>query len=193
MYLEKSPEKLSGFLGRGRCYFGKKYMQGAEIDFTNALREDKGNFEAHYLRGMTRVKRRNFVHGLSDLNKALAIDSTHVRSHYYRGIARAASGMIYTAIRDFDFVIANEPEIIEAFYNRAFCYERRFDFYRAIQDYTSAIDRRPGYANALMRRGVIYLFTGQEEAACRDFMLLNKLKDERGPILMKKYCPNILA
>ena len=82
IYLNKSTEKLSGYLGRGRCFFEKDYLEGAEIDFTNAIRLDQGSFDAFYMRGRTRIKMNYHTRGISDLNNALAINKDHVRSHY---------------------------------------------------------------------------------------------------------------
>jgi tetratricopeptide (TPR) repeat protein len=188
LYLDKSSDKLPGFLGRGRCYFQEDYLEGAEIDFTNALRIEKNSLDAYYMRGRTRIMMRHISDGLSDLDRALQMDQEHVRAHYYRGIGYAAIGSYNAARKDFDFVIMEEPEIVEAFYNRAFCFEQSFDLVNAIEDYTRALELRSDYANALAKRGVLYLRTSKKESACQDFMMLQELNDRRGAILVRKYC-----
>ena len=191
LYLEKSTDKLPGFLGRGRCYFGKGYLEGAEIDFTNAIRLDQGSFDAFYMRGRTRVKMRKFSRGISDLSNALSIDEEHVRSYYYRGIAFAGVGQFSSAIDDLSFVIEEEPEILQAYYNRAFCHEQLRNLPKAIEDYSTALEQNPGYTNALLKRGICYLNLGVRQPACEDFTSLSELKDKRADSYLRRFCRKI--
>lgn len=190
-YLYSSLEPFPGYLGRARCYFGQEYYEGAELDFTNALRINDSSKEALYMRGRTRIVMQNAMEGIEDLNRAIELDDTHVRARYYRGLGLASVGSYGAAIGDFTFVINNEPDIIEAYYNRAFCYEQRFRFQRALEDYDIAIDKKPDYVNALTKRGIILLRLGREESACEDLKMLNKLKDKQGIAMYKRYCLGI--
>lgn len=71
-------------------------------------------------------------------------------------------------IRDYDRVISLAPDFQYAYFNKANVLASLKDFRSAISLYTRAIEIDPGFAEAYYNRGLIYLFTGEDNNGMND-------------------------
>ena len=78
-------------------------------------------------------------------------------------------------LRDFDQVIKMQPDFVFAYYNKANILCAQHEWKDAITYYTRAIAQDLDFAEAYFNRGLVYLYTGENEKGLEDLSKAGEL------------------
>lgn len=78
-------------------------------------------------------------------------------------------------LRDYDYVIRQQPDFVFALYNKANILCAQHEWKDAINYYTQAIEQDNDFAEAYFNRGLVYLYTGENEKGLADLSKAGEL------------------
>jgi len=102
------PDIAANFVEKGKNLNSSN--EEAAADFTLALFFDHKNYEAYYLRGMTRTNLHDFDGAISDFDHALVLLPKNYPLYFIRGRAKMYKGDFTGALQDFDQCIKMDPQ-----------------------------------------------------------------------------------
>jgi tetratricopeptide (TPR) repeat protein len=94
------------FKHRGDTKFAREDMQGALVDYTNAITLDPTYVAAYNERGRVRWKLQDYQGALADFTQAISLNPTYVVVYYNRGLLHAKLGNRQAALADLQHAAA---------------------------------------------------------------------------------------
>lgn len=167
-------------LNRGLARYEGGDLEGAELDFSEAIAisPEYGRAWAH--RGVIRHQLGQTDAGLRDLTRALVFEPS-AETYSNRGSLRLEAGNAVGAIADFDRAIALQPGHVMAYNNRGYARAAAGDPLRALADFRIALSMAPGLAAAQLGAGEAQLALGDASSAERHFEAALILLSDPGP------------
>jgi len=156
------------------CYRGiacaeKGDLDGAIVDFTEAIRLDPECARAYQGRALACAKKGEFDKVIADCTEAIRLDPNDAEGYRGRALANREKGNLDGAVADYSEAIRLNPNRAAYYYGRGVVYTKKGDFDKAIADNSEAIRLDPGYAQAYYGRGVLYAEKGDTDKANKDF------------------------
>lgn len=126
-------------------------------DITALVEGDVSERDAHYRRGLTRMRFRRWGDALSDFKRVIALDSHHPDALFQSGVAQFHLGNNVEAVNEFTRVIALAPDHAAAYRHRGHVRTRLHDWQRASDDFTHVIEHLPQDWRSWFDRGEMRL------------------------------------
>jgi tetratricopeptide (TPR) repeat protein len=182
--LRKNPKLSRTWLHRGICWLEKGDSKKAIEDFDEAIRLDRKNATAYFLRGKARANLKDFAGSMMDheravqlepelivrdFDEAIRLDPESAPLYKARGNVKLELNDVAGAIKDYDEAIRLNPKDADAYNNRGMLKGQLQDFEAAIKDFDEAIQRDPDLAWAYNNRGIARSKLKDYEAAINDF------------------------
>ncbi len=146
-------------------------IQGALLDYNEAIRLDALNAEAYLNRGITRQNMKQLDTASDDYTIAIKIDPTLSDAYIQRGLVSIDKSDPEGAIADFTEAMRVDPENSKAYALRAQAKFDEKDYAGAIADYTATITLNPDNPNYLCERGKAKMKQGELDEALKDYSL----------------------
>ena len=89
-------------------------MDGAILEYREALRLEPGNGQAHYALGSALLEQRQFPAAAAEFREALATMRSSAEAHNNLGVALASMGAIDQALENFRRAVELDPAFVEA-------------------------------------------------------------------------------
>jgi lipoprotein NlpI len=144
-------------------------VQGALLDYNEAIRLDALNAEAYLNRGITRQNMKQPDTASDDYTIAIQIDPTLSAAYIQRGLVSMDKNDPEGAIADFSEAIRVDPENTKAYALRAQAKFDEKDYAGAIVDYTATIALNPDNPKYLCERGKAKMKNGELDEALKDY------------------------
>ncbi|MCI0342457.1 MAG: tetratricopeptide repeat protein [Planctomycetales bacterium] len=141
------------FNNRGVQRLQRRDLEGATLDFSEALRLDPGPATTWRNRAEARFQFGDIAGALSDAGEALGRDPGHAPAWLTRALTRQRAGDLEGAIADYSEVLRLDPETAGAWLNRGIARQGSGDLAGAIEDMDEAIRLDPQDANSWSDRG----------------------------------------
>lgn len=149
---ESAANRSTAFLHRGNARRVQGDVQGAVVDFDQAIQLSPQDWRAFLARANSYLMLGNGRHAIADFDRVIALNPQSVAAFHNRGIAHSRQHDYASAIADFSEAIRLAPQNAISFYTRANTYLDRGDYARAIADYDQAIRLQPNNAGWLNGR-----------------------------------------
>ena len=144
-------------------------IQGALLDYNEAIRLDALNAEAYLNRGITRQNMKQLDTARDDYTIAIKIDPRLSDAYIQRGLVSMDKNDPEGAIADFSEAIRVDPEKTKAYALRAQTKFNEKDYAGAIVDYTATITLNPDNPRYLCERGKAKMKHGELDEALKDY------------------------
>lgn len=153
-------------------------LDGAMVEYSNAIDFNPGLAEAYYHRGTVRQTKGDLDGAVADYNKDIEIAPNDSLAYYHRGNAEAGKNNWDGAIADYTKFIeiaeVGETKVAPsneaaAYFNRGNAEARKGYLQAAIVDYTHYVQLKPDYENAYCNRGKVEEANGDLGAALVDY------------------------
>ncbi len=170
----------------------ERYKEASDLA-TTWLKEDKNNFNAHYILGLSCYYTDDLPNALLRFTRALKIDPNHkdaqskkitsekLKSWNKNGIAIYKAGMFQKAYEIFSEVLKIDPanKIINSrlYKSRAACCMSMGNLHEAIEDFTKSLKLNPKFVDSLIGRARCHSKLENYEEAIKDYedaLKLNK-------------------
>jgi tetratricopeptide (TPR) repeat protein len=151
------------------CFLaGEGQHEEAAVAFTEAIRLDPSDVEAHTMRSKCYRKLNRFREAYSDAERAMQLDPDDMDC--YRARARAAFWLanFATTIADCDRLLLDDCEDAGIFHLRGLARDAAGDFEGALSDFGNAIRHNPRVAVFYKHRADTLRKLGRYDDACRD-------------------------
>ena len=145
-------------------YFQGQYAE-AEKSCEHAVQLDPKYAGAYMVRGITRLKQKQFNGARTDLAKAVELAPDNALFHREFGIALFDSGQYKPAQEQFDFALRLNPKDPDSFIWRAKSAECLGEKEKAIADLNTAVELKPTYSEAYSQLARLYTQTGKPARA----------------------------
>ena len=144
-------------------------IQGALLDYNEAIRLNALNAEAYLNRGITRQNMKQPDTASDDYTIAIQIDPTLSAAYIQRGLVSMDKNDPEGAIADFSEAIRVDSENTKAYALRAQVKFDEKDYAGAIVDYTVTFTLNPDNPNYLCERGKAKMKHGELDEALKDY------------------------
>ncbi len=141
----------------------------AAARYSEVLRRDPANADAHYYLGMLACQQQLFAEGAEHARQALANDPRHARAHVLLGRALSALGRNAEALACFDRAIASAPDLAPAHSHRADVLSDMGRTAEAVESYDRALALTPDAVEDWFNRGVALAALGRHQEALASF------------------------
>lgn len=159
------------FIIMGRIDLSEENYSEAMYNFNKAIIAKPNDFEAYFLRGVTKYSLNDYVGAVDDFTKTLEIHPLYVRAYHYRGIANDRLGNYANAKSDYAKAISLDPYDAELHIAMGSTKLHLNEFENAIASFDTAIIINPDNANAYINRGIAKRYLDRLDDAIID---LNK-------------------
>ena len=159
--------------------------EGAEADYTRAIRLEPDVASAYYNRGLVKGRLGQHFAAIVDFDIVIRLNRDYAGAYISRGIAKGRLEQYFAAIVDFDIAIRLEPDDAKAYYNRGVVKGRLEQYFAAIADYDAAIRLNPDYAEAYYSQGYAKYKLGRTWEAKHDFRTALRLAIKTGDTRVK--------
>ena len=154
---------------RARLQIARKQTAGAIDDLTTLLRQQPGNTEAYFDRGVLYQRSGRHEEALRDYEAAIQWSPPYLEPHFNRAQVLVSLGRTDEALADYTRVLTLAPDHLEALVNRAcLLYDRR-DFDASRADVESALRLKAKHARLFCLRGLLDIQDGHLDEACEAF------------------------
>ncbi|MCI0343415.1 MAG: tetratricopeptide repeat protein [Planctomycetales bacterium] len=176
----------SAINNRGHAKHALKDLEGAEADFTEAIRLDPAQAVFRHNRGLIRKERGDYRGALEDCQEAIRLKPEYHQAFHSRGVARDALGDPAGAIADYTEVIRLRPDFVRARNNRAVVRKRAGDLAGALEDLDEVVRLDPEMAEARLNRGAVLDDRGDPAGAIADYTEALRLKPDFVEVLQSR-------
>ncbi len=129
-------------------YFNRAYdkfknqgdIEGAIVDYTEAIRLNPNDSNAYFNRGFARETRGDVDEAIADYTEAIRLNPNDATAYNNRGIGHKARGDLDHAIADYTEAIRINPKYIEAYMNRGIARQNDGDLKGATTDYCEYLE-----------------------------------------------------
>jgi len=167
-HIDLENSKVQHSIRNGVNNFINEDYKVALEEFSLATESNPRDSVGFYLRGLTKLKLKNFESAISDFSEAINLKMKEPNALYYRALS-------YQNLRDFDNAILNfkgyinhESNSPEAYYDLGVCLKEKDKVEEAIKNFSLAIQKRPAYELAYFERGLLRHKQGDNEGGCGD-------------------------
>lgn len=183
------------FYYRGHAKFELADDEGAILDFTKTIQ--LGSFaDAYFFRGRSKYFIADYSGSLADINTAIEMDRLHYRSqtrhasdvYYYRSLVNYSLKDFQGALSDGNVAIELDSTYADAYYGRAKAKYTLSDFDGAIDDCNKSIQLDQQYPDPYYLLGLIEIYQGKSEAACKNFSKAQDLGHASAADQKAKHC-----
>jgi tetratricopeptide (TPR) repeat protein len=179
--LELSPKYTHALYNRGVLYL--RYLsdyQAAMNEFDALVESAPRDYRGYLNRGVCFAKLGRLEKAIAEYTRTLRVAPKEGVAYFNRGNAYLRMGKHEAAVVDYAKAIELNPRNIEAYYNRGIGNAQLGQMHEAISDFNRYIDMRPKDPKAFLYRGFLYLQTGGDEIAERDWAQAASLGDKTG-------------
>jgi tetratricopeptide (TPR) repeat protein len=153
--------------------------------FQTAVEVQPDHYDAYIQLGNIQAARRNLM-ALQYYNNALRLRPHSTEALYNRGLFLQESGNLDAAIKDYETILKIDPRYEDAHYNLGYIdLVIKKDYTSAISHFSDAIRINDQYVEAYYNRGLAYEFSGNPEAAQKDYHAALKVVPTYKPALKK--------
>lgn len=153
--IEKYPDSSTAYFNRASGKDDMNDLQGALIDYNNAIELQHDYLRAYTNRAVVKCKLNDFAGALSDFNFVIKRTKNDIKAYYNRGLIFNTINRFSEAIPDFDRAIRLNPLYAEAYNNRAVAYFNLMNYQQALNDWNKAIELNPDFSLAIQNRKVV--------------------------------------
>jgi predicted O-linked N-acetylglucosamine transferase (SPINDLY family) len=164
----------------------------AAARYTEVLRIEPGNADAHYYLGMMACQNGRFAEGAEYARQSLAREPRHARAHVLLARALAAAGERDEALTSFERAIALAPDLAQAHGHRADVLGELGRNEEAVESYDRALVLAPDVVEDWFSRGVALIALGRYEEAVASFDRVLALRPDF-PQAHLLYAPRLLS
>ena len=154
---------------KGRLELEIGNYQKAIEDFSDAIRLNNEQEEAHFLRGKSYFETKNYNNALNDFSKSIILNAQKADNYYHRGLTHAKVGNQTKAIQDFSQALVFQADDIETLLARANAYRILKKYNESLKDCQTILAQYPRNAGAYQARGRVSLDTKEAQNALKDF------------------------
>ena len=153
----RSSKDPAVFRHRALALLAGKDLDGAIVNFTNAIALDPQDSLAYGGRGEAYVHKGDYQRAAADFTAAIEIDSSAPLTYCNRGVCRfALKKKDDRAIDDFSKAIALDPACNSAYFHRGLAWNSRNRHKQAIADFTEVIRLNPKHLEAYRNRAIAH-------------------------------------
>ena len=167
--LQEVDDRSSRHVRYGRELHNIGDYQGAITVYTEAIRLDRYNIHAYYLRGVARADNGDLDNALNDYSEAIDIDPDYTAAWVQRGMALLGKKDYESALTNFSEAIRLNPENPLIWYQRGSTKFEMEEFDGAIKDYNEVLKLKKDFTEALVNRGLAKARLGKIKSAIRDY------------------------
>ena len=174
--ISESNEALKIDKNSAKAYFIKGFAfketgdtMKALSSFQTSVEIEPDYYDSYIQLGNIQAARKNSI-AIQYYNNALRIQSSNTEAYYNRGLLYQNMGNLSKAIEDYKALLTIDPHYPEAHYNLGYIdlvYKK--DYKSAINHFTDAIRYNDQYAEAYYNRGLAFEFSGNKQAAVKDY------------------------
>lgn len=186
--IELAPKNTPYLNDRGLFYWDKNELPKAKSDFLAAIQMDKNYNPAYYNLSRLASNAKQYDEALKYVSEAISIDSTYDIYHQQKGQILLAKSSLKNALEAFNKAIALNEKKAELYDDRAEVHEKLGAYANAIKDLSTSIEIYSQDGKVYCRRGMLYLKTKNNKAACEDFLMGKSLKNEDATKAIKVNC-----
>ncbi len=154
---------------KGRLELEIGNYQKAIEDFSEAIRLNNEQEEAHFLRGKAYFETKNYNNALNDFSKSIILNAQKADNYYHRGLTHTKVGNQTKAIQDFSQALVFQADDIETLLARANAYRILKKYNESLTDCQTILTQFPRNANAYQARGRVNLDIKEAQNALKDF------------------------
>ena len=164
------------YFTRGLALQNKGDLDGALIEYGEAIRLKPDYADAYNNRGIARSDTRDFDGAIKDYSEAIRLNPDYALAYNNRGNAREGKRDFDGAIKDYSEAIRLKPDYALAYLNRGVARYGKRDFDGAIKDYSEAIRLNPDDVDAYSKRSIVLRDKGDLNGAARDEEAARRIK-----------------
>jgi tetratricopeptide (TPR) repeat protein len=157
------------YITQGLAQQAKGDLDGAILDYNQALGLDPKQADAFSNRGFAKQSQGDFEGALADYAQALLINPKIPAAYYNQGLIEVQKGYLDSAIADYNHALDLDPKMALAYYNRGIAKNMEGNLDGAIADYTQALILNPKIALAYYKRGFARQSKGDPDGALADY------------------------
>ena len=154
---------------KGRLELEIGNYQKALEDFSEAIRLNNEQEEAHFLRGKVYFEMKNYNNALNDFSKSIILNAQKADNYYHRGLTHTKVGNQTKAIQDFSQALVFQADDLEILLARANAYRILKKYNESLKDCQTILAQYPRNSNAYQTRGQINLDMKEAQNALKDF------------------------
>ncbi len=132
---------------------------------------------AHLRRAEAYEKNGQIDLAIKEYDRAIEQDSQNANAFYARGWMHQSKRSFDLAIGDFTEAVRLRIKFVDSYVARAWAYEQSGKRAAAISDYSSVIRFDPGNMNATLSRGILKLYSDQQDQSEADFQKVYDMAD----------------
>lgn len=131
-------------------------LEGAILDFSNAIQVDPNHALARLGRAICLFTREDFPGAIADSDESIRLSPGVVRAYEVRGSAHVRLGNLQEAFDDFSEAIRLAPGMVMPYNCRAGVHYARGEYSAAIREHMEALKRDPRHAGTFNQLGWIW-------------------------------------
>jgi lipoprotein NlpI len=166
---EIGPNAAADYITQGLAQQAKGDLDGAILDYNQALGLDPKQANAFSNRGFAKQTKGDLDGALADYAQALLINPKIPAAYYNQGLIEVQKGYLDGAIADYNHALDLDPKMALAYYNRGIAKNMEGNWDGAIADYTQALILNPKIALACYKRGFARQSKGDPDGALADY------------------------
>lgn len=180
------PKTAADYMTLGLARQTKGDLDGAILDYTQALALNPKEVEAFHQRGLARQTKGDFDGALADYTQVLSLDPKQADAYSNRGFIKQAKGDFDGALADYAQALLLDPKISAAYYNKGLIEAQKGYLDGAIADYDHALELDPKMALAFYNRGIAKNTEGNLDGAIADYTQALVLNPKIAPAYYKR-------
>jgi len=169
--IQKHPEAVPAYSGRGLVKVSKGDLTGAVADFSRAIELNPQYRDAYVNRAIAFTKMREYEKSIADRRRAIELEPKNPDNfleYGFMGEAFQRIGRNDSAYVSFDRALALNPGYADALNNRGVIKLWRGDLAGAMADFSQAITRNSRHRGAYANRSLAYARMGEYERSIQD-------------------------
>jgi tetratricopeptide (TPR) repeat protein len=183
---EAVPKTAADYLDLGRARQSKGDLDGAILDYNQALDLDPKDVGARYRRGLVRQAKGDLTGAIADFTQVIGLDPNMAEAYSNRAFIKQGQGDTDGAIADYNQALLINPKIAAAYYNEGLIEVQQGYLDGALIDYDHAIDLDPQMALAFYNRGNVKNTEGNLDGAIADYTQALVLNPKIAPAYCKR-------
>lgn len=164
----RNTESVKTMLERAAVLNDRERFDEALALLENAVQMDRGNGDAHYLRGVAYENLQQFDQALEAYNQCLKVEPNHTDAFNNRGVIHGRMGNLDLAVGDLARAVELNPDDALAWSNLGLAYHEIGDLDSAVKYYSQASIRSKD-PQILYQRGNSYLAAKRFRDAIEDY------------------------
>ena len=168
--LDKDPSNVALLMIKGKSNLKLSNFSEAILDFSDALKEQKG-FDEFYYRSRAYLELNKLEEAASDLKNAIKYDSKNVEALFALGYVQTLLGNNDDALEAYEKVVKIDPSNSKAYVNIGNLKGRMGESSDAIKDFSRAISIKPNDPLAYFNRATEKLIIDDKQGAIEDLII----------------------